>query len=65
MGADPGQCEFSNGFRAQWEQYLSDVDAGRPHAYDLSAGVRGLQVVEAGLKSSAEGRRVAIDRLAS
>jgi predicted dehydrogenase len=61
----PDNAEFSNGFRIQWEQFLSDVDAGRPHAYDLAAGVRGLQLVEAGLKSSAEGRRVAIDRIAS
>jgi predicted dehydrogenase len=61
----PDNAEFSNGFRIQWEQFLSDVDAGRPHAYDLAAGVRGLQLVEAGLKSSAEGRRIVIDRLAS
>src|SRR6478736_3885862 len=58
----PDNAEFSNGFRAQWEQILSDVDAGRPHAYDLAAGVRGLQLADAGLTSSAEGRRVAIDR---
>jgi predicted dehydrogenase len=61
----PDNAEFGNGFRAQWEQFLSDVDAGRPHAYDLAAGVRGLQVVEAGLKSSAEGRRVAMEEFAS
>jgi predicted dehydrogenase len=61
----PDNAEFPNGFRAQWEQFLSDVDAGRPHAYDLAAGVRGLQLVEAGLASSAEGRRVLIKRLES
>ena len=61
----PDNAEFSNGFRAQWEQLLSDVDAGRPHAYDLAAGVRGLQLVEAGLTSSAEGRRVAIEKFTS
>jgi predicted dehydrogenase len=61
----PDNAEFPNGFRAQWEQFLSDVDAGRPHAYDLAAGVRGLQLVEAGLVSSAEGRRVPIERLES
>jgi len=61
----PDNAEFSNGFRAQWEQFLSDVDAGRPHSYDLAAGVRGLQLADAGLKSSAEGRRVAIDRFSS
>ena len=58
----PDNAEFSNGFRAQWEQFLSDVDAARPHAYDLAAGVRGLQLADAGLTSSAEGRRVAINR---
>jgi predicted dehydrogenase len=57
----PDNAEFSNGFRAQWEQFLSDVDAGRPHSYDLAAGVRGLQLAEAGLESSAQGRRVPTD----
>jgi predicted dehydrogenase len=57
----PDNAEFLNGFRAQWEKFLSDVDAGRPHPYDLAAGVRGLQLAEAGLESSAQGRRVAID----
>ena len=52
--------EYPNGFRAQWEQFLRDVDAGRPHGYDLAAGVRGLQLVEAGLQSSEEGRRIVI-----
>ena len=52
--------EYPNGFRSQWEQFLRDVDAGRPHAYDLAAGVRGLRLVEAGLQSSAEGRRIVI-----
>ena len=52
--------EYPNGFRAQWEQFLRDVDAGRPHGYDLAAGVRGLQLVEAGLRSSEEGRRIVL-----
>ena len=56
----PDQQEFGNGFRSQWEQFLTDVDAGRPHAYDLAAGVRGLQLVEAGLRSSDEGRRISM-----
>ena len=57
----PDNAEFTNGFRAQWEQFLTDVDAGRPHAYDLAAGVRGLQLAVAGLESSEQGRRVEID----
>ncbi|MFS8479217.1 MAG: Gfo/Idh/MocA family oxidoreductase [Micromonosporaceae bacterium] len=56
----PDNQQFGNGFRAQWEQFLSDVHAGRPHPYDFAAGLRGLQVVEAGLRSSAEGRRIEI-----
>jgi predicted dehydrogenase len=56
----PDNQEFGNGFRAQWEQYLLDVHHGRPHPYDFAAGVRGLQLVDAGLQSSAEGRRVAL-----
>src|SRR5918998_2110136 len=57
----PDNAEFGNGFRAQWEQFLADVDAGRAHAYDLAAGVRGLQLAVAGLESSEQGRRVEID----
>ncbi|MCS5716178.1 Gfo/Idh/MocA family oxidoreductase, partial [Herbiconiux sp. CPCC 205716] len=56
----PDNQEFTNGFRAQWEQFLQDVAAGRQHPYDLAAGVRGLQLVDAGLQSSNEGRRVEI-----
>ena len=61
----PDNQQFDNGFRVQWEDFLRDVDAGRPHRYDLMAGVRGLQLVEAGLESSAQGRRVPIARLAT
>ena len=57
----PDNSEFPNGFRAQWEQFLADVDAGRKHPYDLAAGVRGLQLAHAGLESTAQGRRIAID----
>src|SRR6478609_12001244 len=56
----PDNQAFGNGFRAQWEQYLLDVHAGRPHHYDFAAGVRGLELVDAGLTSSREGRRVAL-----
>jgi predicted dehydrogenase len=59
----PDNREFGNGFRVQWEDFLRDVAAGRPHRYDLMAGVRGLALVEAGLTSSAEGRRVPLEAL--
>jgi predicted dehydrogenase len=54
----PDNQEFTNGFRAQWERYLLDVDAGRTHPYDFMSGVRGLRLVDAALRSSAEGVRV-------
>ncbi len=49
-----------NGFRAQWEEFLADVHAGRSHRHDFRSGVRGLQLVDAALRSSAEGRRVEV-----
>jgi len=60
----PDNQEFSNGFRAQWEEFVKDVVAGRPHRYDFMAGVRGLQLVAAGLESSVEGRRVEMTSVA-
>lgn len=54
----PDNRAFGNGFRAQWEEFLLDVHHGRPHPFDFAAGVRGLELVDAGLRSSAEGRRV-------
>ncbi len=57
----PDNVEFGNGFRTQWEQFLRDVAAGRPHPYDFMSAVRGLELVEAGLTSSREGRRVVIE----
>jgi predicted dehydrogenase len=60
----PDNQEFSNGFRAQWERFLLDVDAGRRHPYDFMSGVRGLRLVAAALRSSAEGVRVELPKIA-
>ena len=57
----PDNEEIGNGFRTQWEQFLRDVAADRPHPYDFMSAVRGLELVEAGLTSSREGRRVEIE----
>ena len=54
----PDNAEFDNGFKAQWEEFVRDVVAGRQHRYDFFSAARGLQLAEAGLASSAEGRRV-------
>ncbi|GGS36479.1 Gfo/Idh/MocA family protein [Actinokineospora fastidiosa] len=57
----PDNDVYANGFRAQWERFLSDVHHGTPHPYDLAAGVRGLRLVAAGLESSRHGRRVLLE----
>src|SRR5918993_3811199 len=57
----PDNAEFINGFRAQWEQFLSDVDDRRPPSFKLPAGLPWLELAHASLESSAKGQRVAID----
>ncbi|WP_410633914.1 Gfo/Idh/MocA family protein [Amycolatopsis sp. cmx-4-83] len=59
----PDNTEFDNGFKAQWEEFVRDVVAGRQHRYDFFSAARGLQLAEAGLTSSAEGRRVELKPL--
>jgi len=56
----PDRGDFENGFKAQWEEFLRDVAAGRPHRYDLASAARGVALAEAGLLSSAENRRAEI-----
>ncbi len=60
----PANAEEDNGFKAQWEEFLRDVLAGREHRYDLLSAARGVQLAEAGLASSAEGRRVELEPIA-
>ena len=59
----PDNEVFDNGFKAQWEQFLVHVLADGPNPYDLLAGARGVRLAEAGLESSATGRRVDLEEL--
>jgi predicted dehydrogenase len=54
----PDNGEFHNGFKTQWELFIRHVLEDAPFPYDLAAGARGVSLAEAGLLSSAEGRRV-------
>ncbi|WP_046470095.1 Gfo/Idh/MocA family protein [Allosalinactinospora lopnorensis] len=54
----PDNAEFENGFKAQWEQFVRHVAEEGEHPYDFYAGARGIQLAEAGLSSSREGRRI-------
>ncbi len=59
----PDNTVFENGFKAQWELFLRHVYADEPYHWDLLAGARGVQLAELGLKSAAEGRRLAVPEL--
>ncbi|SFE35098.1 Predicted dehydrogenase [Actinopolyspora alba] len=59
----PDNEEFGNGFKAQWERFLHDVLRDRPHPYDFFAGARGIQLAEAGLRSSSTGQRIPLENL--
>src|SRR5690349_14163930 len=57
----PTNDVFENGFKVQWEQFLRHVLEGAPYEYDLLAGARGVRLSEEGLRSSGEGRRIALE----
>lgn len=59
----PDNDEFENGFKAQWELFLRDVLAGRPHVYDLMSGARGINLALAGLAASEQRRWIDIPEL--
>ncbi|GAA4156190.1 Gfo/Idh/MocA family oxidoreductase [Actinomadura keratinilytica] len=54
----PDNEDFDNGFKVQWEMFVRHVVEDAPFPHDFAAGARGVQLAEAGLLSSAEGRRV-------
>lgn len=56
--AVPDNRVFGNCFKAQWEAFVCHVAEDAPHPYDFRSGVRGVRLAEAGLLSSAEGRRI-------
>lgn len=59
----PANADLTNGFRAQWEEFLKDVIAGRKHRYELYSAARGVQLAALGEQSSKEGRRLEIPEI--
>ncbi|HET9874089.1 MAG TPA: Gfo/Idh/MocA family oxidoreductase [Propionibacteriaceae bacterium] len=59
----PANDELDNGFKLQWEEFLTDVALGREHRYGLLSAARGVQLAELGLQSSAERRTVDIPEI--
>ncbi len=60
----PANAVLDNGFKRQWEEFLRDVLAGRPHRFGLASAARGVQLAELGLRSSAERRTLDVPELA-
>ncbi len=54
----PGNQEFENGFKTQWEEFIRHVVEDAPNRFDFLAGARGVLLAEQGLASSREGRRI-------
>jgi len=59
----PDNADLDNGFKLQWEEYLRDVVAARPHRFGLLSAARGVQLAELALQSSATGRRMEIPEI--
>ncbi|HJP79854.1 MAG TPA: Gfo/Idh/MocA family oxidoreductase [Pseudonocardiaceae bacterium] len=59
----PDNTEFDNGFKAQWEAFLSHVVADTPFPWDLLAGARGVQLAELAMESARNGSKVTIPDL--
>ena len=60
----PANADSENGFKLQWQEFLTDVLAGRPHRYGLLSAARGVQLAELGLRSSAERRTIDVPEVA-
>lgn len=59
----PDNQTFSNGFRAQWEQFVRHVVDDEPYAYTLIEGAKGVQLAELGLLSWRERRWIDVPDL--
>lgn len=59
----PTNDVFLNGFRQQWEEFLISFVEGTDYDFDMLAGAKGVQFAEAGMTSSAEGRKIVLDTL--
>jgi predicted dehydrogenase len=59
----PDNMTFDNGFKVEWELFLKCASEGRPFAWDLLEGAKGVQLANLALQSSAEGRRIEVPPL--
>ncbi len=54
---------YDNGFKVQWEMFIRHVMENAPYKYDLVEGAKGVQLVEAALKSWKQRRTIDVPKL--
>jgi len=54
----PDNQDFGNGFKRQWEEYLTSWALGTAYPFDLLAGARGVALAEAAVASAEQGRKI-------
>ncbi|OLE25752.1 MAG: oxidoreductase [Actinobacteria bacterium 13_1_20CM_3_71_11] len=59
----PDNAEFDNGFKAQWELFLTAAYQGTPFRHDLFDGARGVQLALLALESARAGCRLPVPPL--
>ena len=59
----PDNTVFDNGFKTQWELFLTHVVTGEPFRWDLAEGAKGVQLAQLAYQSSASGSRVDVPEL--
>jgi predicted dehydrogenase len=59
----PDNTVYDNGFKTQWELFLTHVMTGEPFRWDLAAGAKGVQLAELAYQSSTTGSRLAVPDL--
>jgi predicted dehydrogenase len=59
----PDNGVFDNGFKTQWERFLSHVVSGTTFPHDLLSGARGVHLAELGMASARQGRRFDVPEL--
>jgi predicted dehydrogenase len=59
----PNNKEYDNAFKIQWELFLKHIVLNEPFRWTLLEGVKGIQLADRGLQSSAENRWIDIEPL--
>ena len=59
----PGVGNYDNGFKVEWEMFIRHLFEGAPFKWTLLEGAKGVQLVEAALKSWKERRWIDVPAL--